>query len=109
MRTVLVTGADRGIGHALCRACHARGDAVIAACLDDSEELRALGIRVEPGIDVTSEEAVQGLAARLARTGTTLDVLINNAGIAGPDHALGALDYDDIRRQVEVNALGPFA
>lgn len=106
MSVVLVTGADRGIGNALCRACHARGDDVIAACLDDSDELRALGIRVEPGVDVTSDDAVGGLAQRLADTGTDLDLLINNAGIAGQD-TLGALDYDAIRRQLEVNALGP--
>ena len=106
MSVVLVTGADRGIGNALCRACHARGDDVIAACLDDSDELRALGIRVEPGVDVTSDEAVQGLAQRLARADTTIDLLINNAGIAVRD-ALGALDYDAIRRQLEVNTLGP--
>ena len=59
MSVVLVTGADRGIGNALCRAYRERGDTVIAACLGDSEELRALGIRVEPGVDVTSDEAVQ--------------------------------------------------
>ncbi len=106
MSVVLVTGADRGIGNALCRACHARGDDVIAACLDDSDELRALGIRVEPGVDVTSDEAVRGLAQRLARADTTIDLLINNAGIAVRD-ALGALDYDAIRRQLEVNTLGP--
>ena len=106
MSTVLVTGADRGIGHALCRAYRGRGDAVVAACLGEAADLRALGIRVEPGVDVTSDEAVRGLAGRLARTGTTIDVLVNNAGIAVPD-ALGALDYDAIRRQFEVNALGP--
>ena len=106
MSVVLVTGADRGIGNALCRACHARGDDVIAACLGDSDELRALGIRVEPGVDVTSDEAVQGLAGRLAATGRVLDLLINNAGIAERD-SLGALDYDAIRRQFEVNTLGP--
>ena len=106
MSVVLVTGADRGIGNALCRAYRARGDTVIAACLGDSEELRALGLKVEPGVDVTSDEAVQSLARRLAETGTVLDLLINNAGIAEPD-ALGALDYDAIRRQLEVNALGP--
>ena len=106
MSVVLVTGADHGIGNALCRACHARGDDVIAACLGDSDELRALGIRVEPGVDVTSDEAVQGLAQRLARADTTIDLLINNAGIAEPD-TLGALDYDAIRRQLEVNTLGP--
>ena len=106
MSVVLVTGADRGIGHALCRAYHARGDDAIAACLGDSEELRALGIRVDPGVDVTSDEAVQGLARRLADAGTVLDLLINNAGIAERD-ALGALDFDAIRRQLEVNTLGP--
>ena len=106
MSTVLVTGADRGIGNALCRAYHERGDAVIAACLDDSDELRALGIRVEPGVDVTSDDAVQALVGRLAGTDTTIDLLINNAGIAERD-ALGALDYDAIRRQIEVNTLGP--
>ena len=106
MSVVLVTGADRGIGNALCRACHARGDDVIAACLDDSDELRALGIRVEPGVDVTSDEVVQGLAQRLAGADTTIDLLINNAGIAERD-ALGALDYDAIRQQLEVNTLGP--
>ena len=106
MSVVLVTGADRGIGRALCLAYHGRGDTVIAACLSDSEELRALGVRVEPGVDVTSGEAVEGLAGRLAGTGTVLDFLINNAGIAERD-ALGALDYDAIRRQLEVNTLGP--
>ena len=106
MSVVLVTGADRGIGNALCRACHARGDDVIAACLGDSDELRVLGIRVEPGVDVTSDEAVRGLAGGLAATGRVLDLLINNAGIAERD-SLGALDYDAIRRQFEVNTLGP--
>ena len=106
MSVVLVTGADRGIGNALCRAYRERGDTVIAACLGDSEELRTLGIRVEPGVDVTSDEAVQGLARRLADAGTVLDLLINNAGIAERD-ALGALDFDAIRRQLEVNTLGP--
>ncbi|MCY4406359.1 MAG: SDR family oxidoreductase [Rhodospirillaceae bacterium] len=106
MSVVLVTGADRGIGNALCRACQARGDDVIAACLEDSDELRALGIRVESGVDVISDEAVQGLAQRLADADTTIDLLINNAGIAVRD-TLGALDYDAIRRQFEVNTLGP--
>ena len=106
MSVVLVTGADRGIGHALSRAYRARDDDVVAACLDDSDALRALGIRVEPGVDVTSDEAVQGLARRLAQAGTTIDILVNNAGIARQD-ALGALDFDAIRAQLEVNTLGP--
>lgn len=106
MSFVLVTGADRGIGRALCLAYRARGDRVVAACRDDSEALRARGIRVEAGVDVTSGTAVRGLARRLADAGATIDILVNNAGVMGSDR-LGALDYDDIRRQFEVNALGP--
>ena len=106
MSLVLITGADRGIGRALCLAYRARGDRVVAACLDDCEELRAHGIRVESGVDVTSDTAVQGLARRLTDDGATIDVLVNNAGVMGSDR-LGALDYADIRRQFEVNALGP--
>ena len=103
---MLVTGADRGIGRALCLAYRARGDRVVAACRDNSEALRARGIRVEAGVDVTSDTAVRGLARRLADSGATIDILVNNAGVMGSDR-LGALDYDAIRRQFEVNALGP--
>jgi NAD(P)-dependent dehydrogenase (short-subunit alcohol dehydrogenase family) len=104
MGTVLVTGADRGIGQALCLQLHKRGENVIAACLGNSPLLEGLGLRVERQIDVTSEAAVKNLAAHLA--GTRLDVLLNNAGVLR-DGGLGVLDFADLRRQVEVNALGP--
>jgi NAD(P)-dependent dehydrogenase (short-subunit alcohol dehydrogenase family) len=104
MRTVLVTGADRGIGQALCLQLHKRGEHVIAACLGDSPLLEGLGLRVEPQVDVTSEAAVKTLAARLA--GTRLDVLLNNAGVLRDDR-LEALDFADLRYQFEINALGP--
>lgn len=106
MGLVVITGCDRGIGRALCLAYRARGDRVVAACLDDSEALRARGIRVEAGIDVTSDVAVGRLARRLADDGAAIDILVNNAGVMGADR-LGALAYDAIRRQFEVNALGP--
>ena len=104
MGTVLVTGADRGIGQALCLQLHRRGQTVIAACLEDSPMLTGLGIRVERQVDVTSDTAVKSLATRLA--GTRLDILISNAGVLR-DGGLGALDFADLRRQFEINALGP--
>lgn len=102
--TILVTGADRGIGAALCHESLARGDAVIAACLEDSADLRAAGARVETGVDVTSDAAVAALAERLA--GTRLDVLLNNAGLFRATD-WPKLDFADFRTQYEVNALGP--
>lgn len=79
-------------------------DGVIAACRRTSPGLDALGVRVEVGVDVTSDAAVDALAERLGAT--TLDLLILNAGILSSE-ALGDLDFDRIRRQLEVNALGP--
>ncbi|MBI3800973.1 MAG: SDR family NAD(P)-dependent oxidoreductase, partial [Deltaproteobacteria bacterium] len=102
MGTVLVTGADRGIGQALCLQLHKRGETVIAACLEDSPLLAGLGMRVERQVDVTSDAAVKSLATRLA--GTRLDILLSNAGVLR-EGGLGALDFADLRGQFEINAL----
>lgn len=103
MATVLVTGANRGIGLELARQYRDRGDQVIAACRQSSPELDALGVRVEAGVDVADPD-LGGLPARLGDT--ALDVLVNNAGVLSVE-LLGQLDFDAIRRQIEVNALGP--
>jgi NAD(P)-dependent dehydrogenase (short-subunit alcohol dehydrogenase family) len=100
----LVVGADRGIAHAICRQLAARGDPVIAACLGEHSDLASLGIRVEPRVDVTSDESIARLAERLR--GTRLDWLLHVAGVLGIDE-FGAIDFGDMRRQFEINTLGP--
>ncbi len=81
-----------------------RGDTVFAACRHSSPELDALDVRVLDDVDVSDERSVASLADRLG--GVSIDVLINNAGILSSE-ALSDLDWDRIRRQYEVNALGP--
>lgn len=103
MATYLVTGANRGIGYEYCRQLQARGDTAIAVCRTATEELKALGVRVEEGIDITSDASVADLRDRLGKT--EIDVLINNAGII-KRVTLEHLDFDSIREQFEVNALG---
>jgi len=104
MTTTLITGANRGIGLELARQAAQRGDSVIAVCRHSSAELDALGVRVESGIDITSDEAVARLATKLA--GTRIDLLMCNAGILSHE-SLDDLDFERIRRQFEVNSLGP--
>ncbi len=103
MTTFLVTGASGGIGSELCRQIQAAGNNAIAVCLSAAKDLEKLGVRIESGIDITSDEAIADLAQRLQ--GVTIDVLINNAGIM-ERNTLDNLNFDSIRHQFEVNALG---
>lgn len=103
MATYLVTGANRGIGYEYCRQLQKRGDTVIAVCRSASNELKALGISLYEGIDITSDASVSDLHQQLGET--EIDVLINNAGII-KRNTLEQLDFDSIREQFEVNALG---
>jgi NAD(P)-dependent dehydrogenase (short-subunit alcohol dehydrogenase family) len=103
-RTALVTGANRGIGLSLCRRLKQTGRQVIGVCRTASKELDALGVRVESGVDVTSDQALDALARRLEGVG--LDELVCNAGILRDDDLAG-VDLEEVRAQFEVNALGP--
>ena len=104
MATVLVTGANRGIGLEYCRQLKSRGDQVVAVCREATPELEALGVRIEDGIELTEEAAIADLVARL--DGLALDAVILNAGVL-QSMGLEDLDPEGIRRQFEVNALAP--
>ena len=104
MATWLVTGANRGIGLALCQRLSARGERVVAACRRSSVALDALDVRVEEGVDVTEMSSLEALVERL--DGLTLDVLVNNSGILNFER-LDALDFESMQAQFDVNALGP--
>lgn len=103
-QTVVITGANRGIGLELAREYLRRGAEVIGLCRRSSPELDGSGARVIEGVDVMDPASVDTAAKKLQ--GVTVHVLINNAGIFEDDR-LGELDYAALQRQFEVNALGP--
>lgn len=104
MGVAVVTGANRGIGLELARQLRARGASVVAVCRKSANELDALGVRVESGIDVTEPAAWSALARRLAHD--DIDLLIQNAGMLLPD-SLDDVDPDKVRAQFELNAVAP--
>jgi NAD(P)-dependent dehydrogenase (short-subunit alcohol dehydrogenase family) len=104
MGVAVVTGANRGIGLALVRQLRARGMSVVAVSRRSSSDLDRLGVRVESGIDLASSEACLELAARLAHD--EISLLIHNAGLLIED-TLGSVRADDVRAQLEINALAP--
>lgn len=101
----IVTGANRGVGLALVAELRRRGHTVLAACRKSSPELAKLGAEVVEGVDVSTDP---GIAALVAAVGSRpIDLLVNNAGMAVWGDRLGELNVEGIRRQFEVNALGP--
>lgn len=106
MGTWVVTGANRGIGLEICRQLEARGEDVVAACRTRSPELDGLGVTVVAGVEMTSDAAAVAIDSALGDKSKRIDVLVHNAGVLVPD-ALEMLDFEAIKKQLDVNALGP--
>jgi len=109
MPTVLITGANRGIGLEFARQYAAGGWSVIATCRDanDAGELTSLSGDVEiHGLDVANHGQIQALAMTLKRH--AIDLLLNNAGVHGPRPApFGGVDYDAWAEVNRINVMGP--
>jgi len=109
MPTVLITGANRGIGLEFTRQYAADGWRVIATCRDPARarDLRGLEGTVDVlALDVTDHAQVQGLAKKLKRD--PIDVLLNSAGIYGPRPVpFGGVDYGAWAEVFRVNAMAP--
>ena len=106
MANWLIVGADKGIGAAMCKALAMRGEHVYAACLADGAQVEGRNVAIIPKIDVTSDAAVARLSEALTKGNVKVDVLVNVAGVLGLDE-LGKIDFADVRRQIEINTIGP--
>src|SRR5262249_60673566 len=88
--TVLITGADRGLGLEFTKQYAARGDTVIATCRhpEHASELQALAAAnktiIAETLDLTDDTGMRSLATKYH--GNQIDVLINNAGTRGNRH-----------------------
>jgi NAD(P)-dependent dehydrogenase (short-subunit alcohol dehydrogenase family) len=117
MPSVLITGANRGLGLEYARQYNQLGWDVIACTRKpDSPELRELNqqqLRIFM-LDVTDHAAIDELSAQLSEL--AIDILINNAGTTGPKGAPECMEYSGVdnmdyaiwRETLEVNLLGAF-
>lgn len=104
MKTVLITGANRGIGLSLCKTYLSQGWKVIGVCRKTSPELNESGSQVIADIDLTDAQALIQLTTQVKDN--SIDLLINNAGVLAHE-TLGNIDYDSIQHQFLVNAEAP--
>lgn len=104
--TVLITGANRGLGLEFARQYAADGWNVIGTARnpDEADALEALNVRILQ-LDVADRDSVTALAESLGDT--PLDLLINNAGIFPRESRILHVDIDDYMRTLEVNTAGP--
>lgn len=103
-KTVVITGANRGIGLAMANIFVSKKYQVFALCRQSSEALSALNANVVENVDVASEQGLINMQKALS--GINIDLLICNAGILR-DESLGDINLDTIRAQFEINALAP--
>jgi NAD(P)-dependent dehydrogenase (short-subunit alcohol dehydrogenase family) len=112
--SILITGTNRGIGLALARIFTQYDWDVIACCRkpDEAEALKSIQAASEgrlkiKRLDVTRDEEITALAETLAEK--NLDILLNNAGILGPEEQdFGFLDEDAWLETFKVNSIGPY-
>src|SRR3954447_26802915 len=102
MPTVLITGANRGIGLEFARQYAADGWTVIAAARQLSAELDALGVRVER-LALSDANAVSAF-----RIDEPLDLFIANAGTSQPMNTQGADNARGWQKMMMVNAIAPY-
>jgi NAD(P)-dependent dehydrogenase (short-subunit alcohol dehydrogenase family) len=110
----LVTGASRGLGLAIAEALSERGFHLILTARDQ-RALARLAARLPNSTAIACEirdpQSVARLAAHVAAQAgrrKRLDVLINNAGIAGPSQPIASLDFEIWRQVIDTNLHGTF-
>ena len=111
-QTAIVTGASRGIGKAIAERLSEEG--AFVACLDiDLETARSVAANLaSPGaafrVDVTDESSVKSAISEVIAARGELHILVNNAGIAGPQEPAGSTDLAGWQQTLAVNLTGPF-
>ena len=103
MPTVLITGANRGIGLEFARQYSSDGWDVIATVREHSPELDSLGVRIET-LDMRDLDAVAGFGERL----DALDLLVANAGTYGPRSPENGEDGAEWLETFAVNTVAPY-
>jgi NAD(P)-dependent dehydrogenase (short-subunit alcohol dehydrogenase family) len=113
MKTVLITGANRGIGLEHTRRFAAKGVRVFAAVRapGDAKELQTLAAGKNVRVEILAYDATDsGAPARLktALGNAPLDLLFANAGAIGDkSQNLGSIDMEGVSKLIQVNALAP--
>ncbi len=104
-KTVLVTGAGRGIGAATVHALIEHGATVFAG-FHGAADMGAIAGAITFPLDVTDPSSVTAAVGQVTAFGGKLDVLVNNAGVISPIGHLAQLPSDALKSAFDVNVIG---
>jgi 3-oxoacyl-[acyl-carrier protein] reductase len=110
----VVTGGARGIGYAIAERLVQSGAAVsiwdmdVEAATEATLELSKIGPMHLAQVDVTDEASVAAATQKTVEAFGKIDLLVNNAGIAGSTAKLWELPVAEWRKVVEIDLIGPF-
>jgi 3-oxoacyl-[acyl-carrier protein] reductase len=111
-QVAVVTGGAQGIGLAVAKRLIASGAKVSLwdrSAADLDKAVAALGAASSAiRVDITDFPALQAATARVEAELGSLDIVVNSAGVAGPNYTLDEFPLDEWRRVVEVNLNGTF-
>ncbi len=114
-KTCLVTGAGKGIGRATCLRLAEEGAHVAVTDIEDYDGKAVCDSITEQGgtahywhLDVTDPDAVRKVFDAVADRFGQIDVLVNNAGIAGANKPTHEIDPEEWRKVIEVNVNAVF-
>ncbi|OGZ07489.1 MAG: hypothetical protein A2942_04025 [Candidatus Lloydbacteria bacterium RIFCSPLOWO2_01_FULL_50_20] len=106
MKTILVTGASRGIGNALAKKFLENGDVVFGTSTNGDAHFSHKRLKMFR-LDLGDPVSIKRCADDIAKLGKKIDILINNAGIVIEEEADSpAIVTDFLRKTLEVNLIG---
>ena len=121
-KTALITGSGTGIGQAIAKKFVEEGASVIilgrrrgplektSTMLNEiiSKNDSGASVRIFFGVDVSDGAAISGMFDALVRDSTTIDYMINNAGVSGPVTCFANASMDDFKSTVDIHLTGTF-
>ena len=118
MKTILITGSNRGLGLEFVKQFLAKGDRVIASCRNPSKAEKLQNLKSKHPeeltiiqLDVTKEEDINGAYIKIQSKFDSIDLLINNAGVISGDgknlYHFGDVHKEDFLKAIQINSLAP--
>jgi NAD(P)-dependent dehydrogenase (short-subunit alcohol dehydrogenase family) len=115
MKTVLVTGANRGIGYEVCKELGELGFQVFLSARNNEkgkeavEKLKASNIKVDfIQMNVADEVSIKNASSAFGKLSLNLDVLINNAGLLEDSNEITRMPTKELQDTLTTNSVGAF-